>query len=62
MPRWLQVVSRLNPLTYLVDVLRGLMIQGGQSIHGVWTDFGVLGLVFIVLLLVTAEIYPSIIR
>jgi len=62
MPRWLQVVSRLNPLTYLVDVLRGLMIQGGQSIHGVWTDFGVLGLVFIVLLVATAEIYPSIIR
>jgi len=62
MPGWLRLVSKLNPLTYLVDVLRGLMIQGGQSVHGVWTDFGVLGLVFIVLLVATAKIYPSIIR
>src|SRR5271154_7414681 len=33
MPRWLQVVALLNPLTYLVDALRGLMIVGGQSAH-----------------------------
>jgi len=62
MPVWLRVVSRLNPLTYLVDVLRGLMIQGGQSVHGIGTDFGVLGLVFVVLLATTAKIYPSIIQ
>jgi len=62
MPGWLRVVSKLNPLTYLVDVLRGLMIQGGQSVHGIGTDFGVLGLVFVVLLAATAKIYPSIIR
>jgi ABC-2 type transport system permease protein len=26
MPAWLQVVSRVNPLSYLVDALRGLLV------------------------------------
>jgi ABC-2 type transport system permease protein len=26
MPPWLQVVSRINPLSYLVDALRGLLV------------------------------------
>ena len=26
MPTWLQVVSRINPLSYLVDALRGLLV------------------------------------
>jgi len=31
MPRWLQIVAQVNPLTYAVDALRGLMITGGVS-------------------------------
>jgi ABC-2 type transport system permease protein len=32
MPTWLHAVARLNPLTYEVDLLRGLMITGGSSV------------------------------
>ena len=39
MPTWLQVVSQANPLTYLVDALRGLLI--GTPAH-LALDFAVL--------------------
>ena len=39
MPTWLQVVSHVNPLTYLVDALRGLLI--GTPAH-LMLDFAVL--------------------
>lgn len=39
MPGWLRVVSRINPLSYEVDALRGLLI-GTPSRLGL--DFGVL--------------------
>src|ERR687894_2393178 len=39
MPTWLQVVSHVNPLTYLVDALRGLLI--GTPAH-LTLDFAVL--------------------
>ncbi len=31
MPSWLKVVAYINPLTYMVDALRGLMIVGGSA-------------------------------
>ena len=39
MPAWLQALSRVNPLSYEVDALRGLLI--GTPAH-LWLDFGVL--------------------
>jgi ABC-2 type transport system permease protein len=39
MPPWLQAVSRVNPLSYEVDALRGLLL--GTSAH-LAADFGVL--------------------
>lgn len=62
MPSWLRVISRLNPLTYLVDALRSLMIASSLASHGLGLDFLVLGIVFTGLLLVTARLYPTIIR
>ena len=59
MPDWLKVIARLNPLTYLVDVLRGLMIVGGQSVHSAALDFGVMSLVFVLLLFLAARLYPT---
>ncbi len=58
MPRWLQIVSRLNPLTYEVDALRGLMLPSTTSRIGVATDFVVLLLSFIVLVAFAAWLYP----
>jgi ABC-2 type transport system permease protein len=62
MPRWLQVIARVNPLTYLVDALRVLMVRGGTSVVGLPMDFGVLGVVFIALVIVGARLYPGIVR
>jgi ABC-2 type transport system permease protein len=62
MPPWLRALARFNPLTYLVDALRGLMIQGGTSVYGLGEDFAVLGFIFILLLVLTTKIYPRIIR
>ena len=31
MPAWLRVIARLNPLTYIVDALRGLILTGDLS-------------------------------
>jgi ABC-2 type transport system permease protein len=62
MPDWLRFIARINPLTYLVDALRGLMIQGGQNIHHLSVDFGVMVLVFLLLVAVAAKLYPSLVR
>jgi len=62
MPDWLKAVARVNPLTYLVDVLRGLMIEGGQSAHTALVDFSVMGLVFLLLLVIASRLYPTLVQ
>jgi ABC-2 type transport system permease protein len=61
MPTWLQVIARINPLTYAVDALRGLMITGGTSTYGVGFDVLVLFISMIVLVMIGAELYPKVI-
>src|SRR6185437_11864245 len=39
MPDWLRVLSKVNPLSYEVDALRGLLIGSPADL---WLDFGVL--------------------
>ena len=41
MPGWLQIVSRVMPLTYANDALRGVMITGA-SLADVWSDLLIL--------------------
>ncbi len=57
MPYWLQIVSRLNPLTYEVDALRGLMLVGGVANMGLAKDFTVLVSIFIGLVVIAAHLY-----
>lgn len=59
MPPWLRYVAQGNPLTYLVDLLRGLMIRGGEHVHAYATDFAVLLAVFCVLLAIAVRLYPT---
>ena len=59
MPAWLRTISRLNPLTYLVDALRGLMIEGGAAVHGYPLDFLVLIAVTLALLALATRLYPT---
>lgn len=60
MPPWLQVVSRLNPLSYQVDALRALMLVGGTSVYGLGVDFGVLLGLSAVLVFVGGRMYPRV--
>jgi len=61
-PGWLRTFAKLNPLSYEVDALRALMVQGGQSMFGVGFDFWVLALVLVAWVLITAKLYPNVIR
>ncbi len=60
MPSWLAAIARLNPLTYLVDALRALMLVGWQSTLGLGTDLAVLSIVLAVLVALAARLYPII--
>jgi ABC-2 type transport system permease protein len=62
MPDWLKIVARFNPLTYLVDAMRTLMIQGAQSVEGLGTDFAIMTLVFVVFIFISTRLYPNLIR
>src|SRR2546428_559207 len=59
MPGWLRVVAAINPLTYQVDALRALMIQGGTSTFGLGLDFAVLAGVLALFVAVGSRLYPS---
>lgn len=61
MPPWLQVVSHLNPLTYEVDALRSLMLQGVASLYGAGVDLLILTTVTAVLIAIAGQLYPKIV-
>jgi ABC-2 type transport system permease protein len=61
MPRWLQVVSHMNPLTYEVDALRALMPAGGVSSFGVGIDYLILGVATAIFVMVGAKLYPNVV-
>lgn len=62
MPEWLKVVARVNPLTYEVDAMRALMIQGGVSLYGAGLDFAVLAVITLVLASIASWLYPNLAR
>ncbi len=62
MPRWLQVIAHANPLTYEVDALRTLMLNGGTSALGLPMDFGVLLAGTTCLVMLGGWLYPSVVR
>lgn len=62
MPEWLQVVAKINPLTYLVDALRGLMTDGWHGLYGLREDLLIMTIIFLVLLAVAVRLYPTLIR
>jgi ABC-2 type transport system permease protein len=58
MPGWLRIVALGNPLTYLVDALRTLMLPNEVGIYPLWVDFGVLLGVTVLFTLIEARLYP----
>jgi ABC-2 type transport system permease protein len=61
MPAWLQVVARLNPLSYIVDALRSLMIMNAPP-GDLPLDFVVIIAVTIVLVIIGSILYPRIVQ
>lgn len=62
MPSWLRVLAAINPLTYQVDALRGLMIEGASTAFSLLVDFGVQGAVLALLIAVGAKLYPRVVN
>ena len=59
MPPWLRTVAHFNPLTYLVDALRCLML-GTASAYGLGADFAALVAVLLALIALAARLYPTV--
>ena len=58
MPSWLRPVALANPLTYLVDALRTLMLPGEIGQFPLYVDFGVLFGVTVLLTVIESKLYP----
>ena len=61
MPPWLQAIALVNPLTYLVDALRTLMLAGAMNVERVAVDIAVLTAVMIVIVWIGARMYPKVV-
>jgi len=59
MPGWLQVVANANPLSYMVDGLRALMLTNATA--GVGFDIGVLIVTALVISVISAWMYPKVV-
>ena len=62
MPTWLRLIAHVNPLTYEVDALRALMLNGQTTSFGLGCDFGVLLATSIVLVIIGGRLYPNVVR
>lgn len=62
MPDWLQVIAHVNPLTYIVDGLRMLMLGRSLDLASLGIDFVVLFCLTTVLVLIGAALYPRIVQ
>jgi len=62
MPGWVAVVAQLNPLSYMVDGLRTLMVVGNPEALGLPLDFAVLLVVNCAIVWLAARIYPRLVR
>ena len=51
-------VARVNPLSYVVDALRSLMLETGRSQFGLPLDLAALGLAVAVMVVVATRMYP----
>ena len=56
MPPWLQVLSRVNPLSYVVNLLRSFLVAGTVNAPA---DFGVLVGVAVLMVVLATYLYPT---
>ena len=60
MPTWLKVIAHVNPLSYIVEAMRALLVTGDY--HGLALDFGVIILSTAVLVALASTSFSRIIR
>jgi oleandomycin transport system permease protein len=53
LPGWLQAFVKVNPISHLVDAVRGLMIGGSVTAHLLWTLMWMAGLLAVFVPLAT---------
>jgi ABC-2 type transport system permease protein len=58
MPGWLQTIAYVNPLTYEVDGLRGLMLADGHSHFPLVLDYAIPLAILVVLVAIATRMYP----
>lgn len=56
MPRWLQVVAVINPLSYVVEILRGILVTGVYA--RMWLHLGLLLGMILVAVIIATILYP----
>ena len=61
MPSWLKVIAHINPLTYQVDALRGLMLAGGTFKIGLGLDAVVMLFAAALLIMIGSRLYPTVV-
>jgi ABC-2 type transport system permease protein len=63
MPAWLQVIAHVNPLTYVVDGIRMLMLYNAKvNLGSLGIDALVLLVITTVLVTICSVLYPRIIQ
>jgi len=63
MPGWLQVIAHGNPLTYVVDGIRMLLLAGAaMSLASLGVDLLVIVAITTILVLICAALYPRIVQ
>ncbi|MGA2531421.1 MAG: ABC transporter permease [Candidatus Aminicenantales bacterium] len=59
MPPWLQVVAKINPLSYMVEGLRSLLVSGVTT--GLLMDIGILLAATLIISSISAYMYPKVV-
>ncbi|MBN1643255.1 MAG: ABC transporter permease [Dehalococcoidales bacterium] len=60
MPVWLKVLARINPLSYIVEAMRSLLVSGDY--HRIGLDFGIIILATAVMIILASTSFSRIIR
>lgn len=62
MPDWVARVSQVNPLSYMVDALRTLMIDAAPSHFGLGLALAVLIMTNVLITALATRLYPRVVR
>lgn len=62
MPTVIQWFAYINPLTYMTDSVRNLMLAGNLNINAVMTDYAVLICVLIIFVFIGGKLYKNVVN